>query len=91
MKKRRWIFTASLVLTLALGTGAYAASAWMNKDMTSKTDRMSYMREMHPEMTEKQIDQMEKNCHGKSDRNRQVHDGSMMRDRNDMSHMMGQM
>ncbi|WP_028545300.1 hypothetical protein [Paenibacillus taiwanensis] len=91
MKKRRRIFTASLVLTLVLGTGAYAAAAWMNGDMTSKADRMFHMSEMYAERTENEIGQMRKSCHEQLERHRETRDGSMRSDRMNMSHRMGQM
>ncbi len=57
--KKRWIFLTVLVLLLGLGSGVYAATT----DNPSFYERMfPFMKQMHPDFTDEQLQDMYKDC-----------------------------
>ncbi|MDT3425773.1 hypothetical protein J2Z22_001292 [Paenibacillus forsythiae] len=65
MRKKLWIGIGAIVLTLGIGTAVYAA------DTGSKTfeQMLPFMKKMHPNLTEQQLNDMHKSC--------EEHSGSM--------------
>ena len=64
MKKKLISFGIVVVLVLGIGNAVYANGSdngWSFEEM------LPFMKEMHPEMNEQQMEQMYQDCHGSSD------------------------
>lgn len=57
--KRRWLALGIAVLLLALGSAGYAAV----KEDAEFTHMLPFMRQMHPNMTGQQYEEMYQSCH----------------------------
>ncbi|MFA1822187.1 hypothetical protein ACDX78_18725 [Virgibacillus oceani] len=64
MKKKLISFGIVVVLVLGIGNAVYASGA---ENVWSFEEMLPFMKEMHPEMNEQQMEQMYQDCHGSSD------------------------
>lgn len=91
MKSKIVIGLGVVVLTLGIGTAAYAAGSGQSWGSTFR-DLLPHMRQVHPDLSDRQLEQMYQNCHGNSGQNNSGWDGQgMMRSGNRMQSggMMG--
>lgn len=71
--KRLWIGIATIAMVLGIGTaGAYTATADNGTDDNGKVNNESFFeqmlpraKQMHPDLSEEQIQEMYNNCHGR--------------------------
>lgn len=64
LKKKLISIGIAVVLVLGIGNAVYASGAengWSFEEM------LPFMKEMHPEMNEQQMEQMYQDCHGSGD------------------------
>lgn len=84
--KKVWLGITTVVLVMGIGTaGAYAASADNNTggDRSFFEQMLPHAKQMHPELSDQQIEQMYNNCHngngtGRGMMNNSQWRGSMM-------------
>jgi len=77
MRSKFVIALGVIVLTLGIGTAAYAAGDGQGL-WASFQDMLPHMREVHPDLSDRQLEDMYQNCHGNSGQNGQ----GMMRSSN---------
>lgn len=65
MKKRLISLVLIVAFVLGIGNVVYANS---ETDGWSFEEMLPFMKQMHPEMNEKEMEQMYQNCHGSSDK-----------------------
>lgn len=66
MKKTMIAGIGALVLTLSIGTAVYAADAGKSPVETFK-DMLPHMQQMHPDLKEKELKDMHKDCRKSGD------------------------
>jgi len=66
MKKKLVTSAFTIVLLLGLGTGVMAASDDIACKMKDFKEMLPFMQEKHPELSEKQLKQMHKDCAAKA-------------------------
>ncbi len=80
--KKKWIGLAVLLLILSIGAVAFA----QNADGTwSFNDRLPFMKKMHPDMSDQELEQMFNNCQEENGMRNGMHRGMhnrMMHDSN---------
>lgn len=59
MKSKLLTVLGVTVLTLGIGTAAYAAGGGLN----SFNEMLPFMKQMHPQMNDSELEQMYNNCH----------------------------
>lgn len=74
MKTKFIAIVGATVLTLGIGTAVYAAEAVPG---TFK-DMLPFMKEMHPNLNDSELEQMYNNCHGNSNTQGMMQNNSMM-------------
>ncbi|MCJ8014753.1 hypothetical protein MUG84_24020 [Paenibacillus sp. KQZ6P-2] len=77
MKTKIIAIVGATVLTLGIGTAAYAAEI----GPSSFKDMLPFIKEMHPTMNDSQLEQMYNNCHqkeGNSDTRGMMQNNDMM-------------
>jgi len=77
MKRKIWLGLFALILVLAIGTTAFAL-----ENNGTFEQMQTYMKQVHPDLTDEQIQDMYQNCHS---------DGTLSpnMNQNGMSNMMG--
>lgn len=60
MSKKVWITLAAVVMTLVIGTAVYAAA----DESGSFQSMLPFMKQMHPDLSEQQLQEMHSACHG---------------------------
>lgn len=65
MKKKLISLGLVAVLVLGIGNAVYASNG--SENGWSFEGMLPFMKEMHPDMDEQQMEQMYQNCHGKND------------------------
>ncbi|MBG9792163.1 hypothetical protein ABD76_06500 [Paenibacillus dendritiformis] len=80
--KKRLAWVGATALALIFGTAVYASGS----DDSGFGQMLPHMKQMHPDMTDAQVDQMVQHCHG-SDR-QAVRSQGMMRGGMMHNHMM---
>ena len=81
MKSKVIAIVAVTVLTLGIGTAAYAAEV----GPSSFRDMLPFMKEMHPNLNDSQLEQMYNSCHqrqGNANTQGMMQNNSMMRGAN---------
>ncbi|WP_068780274.1 CUE domain-containing protein [Paenibacillus sp. GM2] len=68
MKSKFVIALGVIVLTLGIGTAAYAAGEGQGL-WASFQDMLPHMRAMHPDLSDRQLEDMYQSCHGNSGQN----------------------
>lgn len=66
MKKKIIITLGVTALTLSIGTAALAAGG-NEVGITSFKDMLPHMKQVHPDLNEKQLNDMYNNCHNSTD------------------------
>jgi heme A synthase len=62
LNKKKWLIVlGAAILVLAIGTGAYAAA---DDNGFSFEQMLPFMKQMHPNFSDDQLEQMYNNCHG---------------------------
>ncbi|MNJ49216.1 hypothetical protein D3C77_444350 [compost metagenome] len=79
--KKIWIGIATAAIVMGIRTAAYAANTNNDADSRFKffEQMLPYARQMHPDFSDKQIEEMYNNCHGGNGPQRMMNNNSHMR------------